>query len=360
MYSNPFTPVFGNEPPVIGGRDKYIRDVLKGLDNTPGDPNRITVFTGPRGSGKTVLLATIAAQADRRGWISVHTPAIDGMLAELIGQIERKAGEHLPKKKKSLLTGVQLTGVGFSRTVHEENPGTWRTQMDRYLDLLAEKQIGLLFTIDEVTARVPELVSFISTFQVFVMEKRNVALLMAGLPGNVVQMICNDNISFLRRAFRRELTPVGMPDVRAILKKTIALADRQIEKDALEYAAGKTEGLPFLIQLIGYHVFNQSELKNILKNDAIAGVRDAHEDMRNMILDATLSDLSKTDVEFLRAMLPDDGSSRVSIIAKRMNISASQTSHYKRRLVKQGVIAECGRGLVEFSMPMFKTLLRQM
>jgi len=359
MRLNPFTPVFGNEPPVIGGRDTYINDVLKGLDNAPGDPNRITIFTGPRGSGKTVLLAAIADQARARGWISVHTPANDGMLVELIEQIERNAAEHLPKKSGIRLTGIQVSGLGFTRTVSAKKPGTWRSQMDRFLDLMAEKQIGLLFTIDEATARVPELISFISTFQVFVMEKRNVALLMAGLPGNVIQMISDDNISFLRRAFRRELKPVSMPDVRAIMKKTIALSGRKIEDSALEYAAQKTEGLPFLIQLIGYHLFNQSELKIIPRKDAIAGVEAAREDMRNMILDATLSDLSKTDVDFLRAMLHDEGSSRISAIAKRMGISASQASHYKRRLVIQGVIAECGRGLVEFAMPMLKNLLRE-
>ena len=360
MYINPFTPVFGNEPPVTGGRDKYIKDVLNGLDNAPGDPNRITIFTGPRGSGKTVLLASIATQAEARGWINVHTPAVDGMLVEIIEQIERKAGEHLPKKIRSRLTGVQVSGIGFTRTLNKENAGTWRTQMDRYLDILAEKQIGLLFTVDEATAKIPELISFISTFQVFVMEKRNVAMLLAGLPGNVIQMIGNDDISFLRRAFRRELKPLSMPDARAILKKTIALAGRQIEKNALEYAAEKSDGFPFLIQLIGYHLFNQSESKIIPEKDAVTGMEDAYDDMRNMILDATLADLSKTEVKFLRAMLPDDSSSRVSTIAERMAASVSQASYYKRRLVKQGVIDECGHGLVQFSMPMLKTMLGRM
>ena len=279
------------------------------------------------------------------------------MLNELIEQIERKASEHLPKKKSSHVSGIQISGTSFSRTIPPENLGTWRSQIDRYLDLLAEREIGLLITIDEITPRVPELVSFISTFQTFVMEKRNVALLMAGLPGNVHQLLSKDSISFLRRAFHRELKPVSIPDTRTTLKRTIALAEREITKETLDYTAEKTAGFPYLIQLIGYHMFNQSSQKIIPLEDAITGVNDAHEDMRSAILEATLADLSDTDIAFLRAMLPDHLPSRTSVIAQRMNISPSQASHYKRRLVLQGVIAECGRGLVEFSMPMLKSLL---
>ncbi|MDR1291910.1 MAG: AAA family ATPase [Clostridiales Family XIII bacterium] len=359
MYHNPFTPVFGNEPPVFAGRDEYIRNVLKGLDNAPGDPNRITIFTGPRGSGKTVLLAKIASEAEKSGWIHVHTPAVPDMLTDIVEQTERKAAEHIPKKSKSKLTGLQIYGTGFTRETEPEKQGTWRSQMDRLLDILEEKGIGLIFTIDEVSPELREMVSFISTFQVFIMEKRNVALLMAGLPGNVMQLIRNDRISFLRRAFRRELGPLSMPDVRTAMKRTIAITGRTIERQALEYAAEKTDGLPFLIQLVGYHTFNQSDNKKISLDDAATGVTDAYEDMRNMIFDATLAELSATDKDFLRAMTYDDGPSRISDIAKRMNVSASQASHYKKRLIKQGVIAERGRGLVEFAMPMLKSLLSE-
>ena len=64
-YLNPFTPVFGNEPPILGGRSQLIDNAIKGLEGEPGEPNRITVFTGPRGSGKTVLLNAISDIAKR-------------------------------------------------------------------------------------------------------------------------------------------------------------------------------------------------------------------------------------------------------------------------------------------------------
>lgn len=51
----------------FAGRDELIDDVIEGLSNQPGDPNRATIFIGTRGSGKTVLLSAIAEEASDMG-----------------------------------------------------------------------------------------------------------------------------------------------------------------------------------------------------------------------------------------------------------------------------------------------------
>jgi len=356
-FSNPFTPVFGNEPPIFAGRTQLIGNVISGLENAPGDPNRITIFTGPRGIGKTVLLTTIAARAEEIGWIGVHTSASNLMLDQFIEQIEKRAASFIKQKPTSRITGIQLSGVGFQREMLEERKRTWRAQMDEYLDMLAGQDVGLLFTVDEISAEYPEMVEFIATFQFFIREKRNVALMMAGLPGKVLQMFQNSSISFLRRAFHRTLDPISPPDVRAAIKKTVELSGRQIEAGALMKAAESTQGFPFMIQLIGYHSFNQSNRMIINEADVDAGISEAKYDMENMILGASLYDLSETDMRFLMAMLQDRNESRMSDITARMKTSTSNASHYKRRLVNQGILAEAGRGKVVFSMPMMKDML---
>jgi DNA-binding MarR family transcriptional regulator len=115
-----------------------------------------------------------------------------------------------------------------------------------------------------------------------------------------------------------------------------------------------------LIQLIGYHTFNRSNRKTITLADAKAGIMDAEEDMQNMILDATLFELSPKDMEYLNAMLEDEGASKTSDIAARMGVSASYAGQYKRRLAKLGVITEARRGEVDFVMPMMKRYMRNM
>jgi len=358
-YSNPFTPVFGYEPPILAGRAQLIDAVLMGLGNGSGDPNRITIFTGPRGSGKTVLLTAVATKAEELGWIGVHVAASDLMLEQFVEQIERRAAAFIEQKPKSRVTGVQVSGIGIQREIEAEEKVTWRARMDEYLDMLSMQDVGLLFTVDEISAGYPAMIEFISTFQFFVREKRNVALVMAGLPHEILQMFQDSSISFLRRAFLRTLEPIGYPEVRATMKKTVELSGRQIEAHALDKAAESTQGFPFLIQLVGYHSFNQSSRKVINEEDVDLGISAARHDMESMVLDASFYALSETDKRFLVAMLPDTKESRISDIAARMETSASNASHYKRRLVGQGIIAEAGRGRVVFSLPMMKDMLAE-
>ncbi|MFR2626773.1 MAG: hypothetical protein ACLS89_04185 [Collinsella sp.] len=68
-------------------------------------------------------------------------------------------------------------------------------------------------------------------------------------------------------------------------------------------------------------------------------------------LETTYRELSDKDIEFLLAMLPDSGPSRISEIAKRMGVASNYASQYKRRLLEDGVIGERGRGLVGFDIP---------
>ncbi|HJI39637.1 MAG TPA: hypothetical protein OIL78_00050 [Coriobacteriaceae bacterium] len=76
-------------------------------------------------------------------------------------------------------------------------------------------------------------------------------------------------------------------------------------------------------------------------------------------LETTYRELSDKDIEFLLAMLPDSGPSRVSEIAKRMGVASNYTSQYKRRLPEDGVIGERGRGLVGFDIPAFREFLNE-
>jgi hypothetical protein len=359
MYQNPFTPVFGNEPLILAGRDRIIGDILKGLDNGKGDPNRVTVFMGPRGSGKTVLLAKIATAAESRGWVGVHVTTSPRMLKELLEQVERKAAEFIHKKSKRRLSGIQVSGTGFSLESVPDEEESWRIRMSDYLDTLNEQGIGLLITIDEVTPDEPDLIYLVSTFQIFIMEKREVALLMAGLPEKVMQMSLKDPISFLRRAFHRNLDPISQPEVRAAMKKTIEYVGREINSKALACAAEATQGFPFMIQLIGYHTFNQSERKSISLEDAHVGIEDAREDMETMILNATVKSLTERDRAFLDAMLQDEDESKMSDISSRLGIKPANADFTRKRLVKQGVIHQPRRGMVAFGIPMLRDLLAE-
>jgi hypothetical protein len=70
--------------------------------------------------------------------------------------------------------------------------------------------------------------------------------------------------TFLRRAFYRKLDPISIADVKNSMKRTIEISGRTIQAEALGKMAVQTEGFPFMMQLVGYHVWKQSPKKQIV------------------------------------------------------------------------------------------------
>ena len=354
MSFNPFTPSFGSVPPELAGRQQLIDDILGGLANAPGDPNRASIFVGSRGSGKTVLLTTIAEQAEGMGWISANVTAREGMLAEILVQTRDKGVHILTPETTARLTGLQVGKFGFTREVGERQ-STWRSEMTSVVRELNDQGSGLLVTVDEASASLDELRILVDVFQHFVRERREVALLIAGLPHNVSLILDDDSVSFLRRAFRHSMEAIDTNDVASAMRETIEGAGRAIDADALSFAAEEAGGFAFLIQLIGYHLWRSHPgAASISLDDAQTAVSFAKRDMEHMVLEPTVRDLTMRELEYLRAMAQDDSMSTVRDIAARMGIDANNASKIRRRLVERGLIGSRGRGRVGFDMPMLK------
>lgn len=72
---NPFTPSFGKVPPILAGRKILIGEFEQAFSLNPNDPNLCSLFSGPRGVGKTVLMSHLARKAEANGWISANVTA---------------------------------------------------------------------------------------------------------------------------------------------------------------------------------------------------------------------------------------------------------------------------------------------
>ena len=357
---NPFTPTFGGVPLQLAGRDKIISDILGGLDNGPGDPNRATIFVGARGSGKTVLLAKVAEEASANGWICANVNASPDMLDEVLIQLKDNATEFLSSKSLSYITSISMAGISVSRNLNQNaRKNTWRSDMTSILKELNEKGVGLLITVDELSVSIDEVRALIVNFQHFVRERRDIALIMAGLPQKVSSLLRDDSISFLRRAFQHHLEPIEENEVLYSMKKTIELAGRNVEREALDLAVKCTKGFPFMIQLIGYHMWRQHpETEHISYADAEDGVYLARNDLERMIFDTTYRELSEKDIAFLAAMLSDNEYSVISDIAERMKVTPKYAGMYRKRLLEQGIIGSRGYGKVAFELPMFRDYIK--
>ena len=99
---NPFTPSLGVSPPLLVGRDEILDRFREALEDGPGSPGRATVYTGARGTGKTVVLNAVEDIAREQGWLVVSETATPGFVQRLVEQhLPNLLRDHDPKATKS-------------------------------------------------------------------------------------------------------------------------------------------------------------------------------------------------------------------------------------------------------------------
>lgn len=353
MQENPFTPTFGEVPAHMAGRATLINDLKRAFSSSRRHPNLTTVITGARGSDKTALLSLACEEAEQRSWIAVRTVAIPGMLDDILISARRKAA-HLIPSKSARVTGVEVGQVLGVEWEHAGEPTNWRNEMTSLLEQLDETETGLLIAVDEVQPKLAEMVQLAAIYQLFVTEGRKIALLMAGLPHNMLALETDKTVSFLRRAQKCQLGRIEDFEVEDAMRRTVEESGRTIAPNALERAAKAAGGFPFMMQLVGFRMWDQSpEQTEITSSDADAGIRLANKEMREGIVRATYESLSPVDKVFLHAMLPDENVSAISDIAQRIGKTHSYATQYKNRLLGQGVIEEAPGG-VRFQLPLMR------
>lgn len=360
---NPFKPSAGATPPLLVGRQDAIEEFRDSLADGPGAPGRLTIFTGARGVGKTVMLTAVANEALREGWVVLSETATAGLIERLTYAVTRQLHVLAPKFARGRsVTGVSLPviGGGVTMSVPPAEVVQWREQVGRLLDVLEASDTGLLITVDEVHKHAREdLRALAATFQHLVREDRNVALAAAGLPMAVSDLLNDDVLTFLRRANREELADVPLGEVRDALLSTITTEGRTIDSQALDEAAAATGGYPFMIQLVGYHIWRKATGTHIDLDAVRDGIRAARKRLGSTVHATALADLSAVDRTYLLAMAHDPGPSNTGEIARRLGETPYYAGQYRLRLIDAGVIEPVGRGYVDFTIPYLREYLRE-
>lgn len=359
MQSNPFTPGFGQIPPFLAGREYMVRDVASALRSNSHDPNLTTLYVGARGSGKTTLLNLVANDALSCGWICAQVSAIPGMLEDILITSQRALRALAGTKSDAQLTSVGVAGVSLGWERAREGRSNWRSEIYDLLDALEPLGSGLLITVDEVQADFDELIQLASVYQHLVGERRRVALLMAGPPYQVSRILNDKSISFLRRATRHNLGRIDDLAIFDAVENTVLSSGRSIEGEALNLAVDAIDGSPYMMQLVGYRMWDvRPDSPTIEVDDVRRGARQATIELRERVLETTWYELSDGDIRFMAAMLGDGNASRMSDVAGRLGVSAGYAAQYRRRLMEAGVIGQRSRGVVGFDLPGWREFLQ--
>ncbi len=368
MAKNPFHPTFGVSPPLLVGRDSLIEAVAEAIEDGPGAPGRATLYTGPRGSGKTVLLNAVEDQAKNQGWAVISETAGPGF-------IERITHQHLPLLLRNLdpeavrkrLSGFNIplgplgsAGADWDTVESHVIQTGLRNQIDLLTDLLAADGLGLLITLDEVHhQQIDELRQFGVTVQHAFREERELMFVGAGLSSAVSDLLNDEVLTFLRRADRHHLGSVSSRDVARAIREPVTDAGRMIGGEALTAMVEGTGGYPFLIQLVGQRTWRlHPGTKEITVDDAQEGVAQARRRLGSLVYEPALADASDIDKTFLLAMAKDDGPSKMADIQQRLAVNGSYASQYRLRLIAAELIEPKRHGYVDFALPYLREYLR--
>lgn len=365
---NPFKPSAGHTPPLLIGRDEDIEDFTEGLDDGSGAPSRLMRVTGARGVGKTVLLSEFARIARGRGWEVVRESASKGLAARLVTKLQPDGKGAFGFK---IAPSVNVAGVAggslgeFHYESAQQMPLTLSDALRRRLIELEKHEAGLLITIDEAQAAdKDDMVAIATAAQEMNTEDRDYALVFAGLPSMSSKWLNDDATTFMRRAEPHALDDVPLDDVADAFESTFAESGMSIVGEPLRVATEATHGYPFMIQLVGYHIWRLARRQHpddptVTIEDAERGIAKALSRLGDTVHGPELDSLSPVDRTYLLAMAQDDGPSSTSAIAARMGKSAGYAGTYRTRLLEAQVIEERGYGKVDFAIPYLREYLRE-
>ena len=349
--ANPFKPTAGAEPPVLAGRKKVIDDFTDGLTEGPGAPGRLMRISGPRGSGKTVLLTELGYIAKDKGWVVVDETAGKGLVDRITDRLARQR----PEANASM--DIDL---GFVKAHAGVSSGTGgadiRTVLDEAAGRIGKK--GVLVTVDEVQdADKGEMAAISQAVQHLIREKKDVAFVFAGLTMGVADFINGEAMTFLRRAKAEQLKSIPDDDVAAAFEKTFGDSGMPIAGNALSDAVAATGGYAYMVQLVGYNVWKVArrhfdESPAVTTEDVREGAEMAMGDYVEAVIEPALSRLSKRAMSYLVEMSGSDGPSSTGCVAKSLGVPAQSLSSVRASLIAKQVIEPTeARGYVDFAIP---------
>lgn len=368
-HPNPFHPTFGRPPHTLVGRDEAMGRCRAAMSAGPDHPDYSMLLKGPRGSGKTVLLAAMRDLAEENGLATVRVTAKpEPTFADALIEQMASASDAERRRVSSAQVSVLGSGAGVSFQAPEHRELSVHTRMLDAMEHLADRAQrnarGVLITIDEFhNANIAALRDFAHALQdVAKIDGKPVMLVGAGLPSMEETALADPGMTFFQRIARTQLDPLSPEESAEALRAPIVAAGGMIGDEALTTAAAATSGYPFMVQLVGYHSWEHCADPGgaITPDDVRAAIGAATSDMEVQVFAPMVRDLSDTDRLVLEAMSAFDISEiRLSDLARATGRTSNYLSVYVERLREAGVIDRPARGRVRFTHRTMRDWLRQ-
>jgi len=359
--TNPFNPAFGKRPIHFFGRQEITRAIVESVGDE-NSPWRTTLLTGIRGSGKTALLSDIRENLSRPDIIVLYLVPNEALLDNILTQLYRQLPKSILRSMPELKSISVDLGFSVGLKKDKNKPDfteSFSYQIMELMDACMKESKHIVFLVDEAQKHTEDMRVFISVYQDLIMRNYSVSMVLAGLPSVISDILNDDILTFLRRAKQVEIGNVELMIVEYEFKKLFSNLCNTLTEQVISCAAASTYGYPYLIQLIGYYLWEDIYCNSGPKGFDDVLFKSKAELFRN-VHKLIFTGLSNTDRKFIFAMSEDDIVSSVSVIGERLQKKKNYISLYRERLLSAGVIKSSGYGLLSFNYPYMNEFLHYM
>lgn len=352
MRVNPFTPDFGSYPLALVKRPALLK--LFSETYHPGvDPNtvRSIVLIGERGIGKTIMLDTAHDVAAEYGWVVVEVSgaASSSLAARVIAKLNADPDPPL-RSRPTRTVGMTLGPATMQRTsapVEAPAPASVEEAVIARLDR-APAPTGVLLSVDELHD-VPrhELKELTNDVQLLRRRGARVAVISAGLP--ILDFADPATMpTFVARAARPSIGLVDDIEIRNSFAETLDRSGRTITPDGRAAVVVAAGGLPYAMQVVGYHLVDAAGSRKSLTLADVEAIRPAaHSTLRESLF--VPYDIAPGARRFLRAIAEHGHRAKYGDVCDRLGATPEALSSTRARLIKAGHITSPERGIVELA-----------
>lgn len=342
MLTNPYSPVFGEEPLRKIPREDEIANIINDF-TSEYPPRKNTMIIGVRGSGKTVFMTEVSDRLKAmEDWIVIKLNPTRNLLEDLL----HKLANH--KKVSSIvsISKINLSFFGINVELKDEYPITnIEVAIQEILEQIKKQKKKVLITVDEVSNTI-QAKEFFGSYQIFLSEKLPLFFLGTGLYENVQRLKNEKDMTFLYRMPRIELKSLSINSIADDYEENL-----KVKRDTAFLMAMSTMGYSFAFQSLGYFYFQEFMIRktNDLDRVGILFRNKLTEDAYTKIWE----DMSLKDRELAVAMATVE-SGRISDLINHLGWDKNYLNQYRTRLIKSGIASGEVWGKLSFSIPLFK------
>jgi hypothetical protein len=375
---NPYTPGFGQEPPVLAGRDELLGDLseLLSIAALDGRTPRPAMIVGARGVGKTTLLNRFAGSAgSEHGWPAAHVEVgrDGGFLDELVealaevGERLTRGGSRRGVRTTSATVKAQLGVIGgevrFEREGESVEPrpaALLRKALAVASTVALDLQSGFVITIDEAQlADKNEMNALGKALQHGTRENWPFVAAAAGLPSVRED---DKSTSYFERGMWRELGSISYSDALIALQEPARAAGRPMDDDAAALLAEASGGYPYTLQLYGHYAWRLSAGEPRI---TLAAARASLPEVRRELNDGLYAkrwtiatDAQRQYMLAVAALLAEGVVASGGTVAARLGRTTPQLSRVRQELLTRGfLIADAGE--LKFTVPGMAQYIRE-